>query len=169
MSKQAMDYIIEKMRGDSLTPLGTGRKDNPSPDNDAIISLLASGSDGGSKAHEILDKALSSGHTFLYGKWVLVEDPSLKYFFRGGFYYKVRVANGRFVYLFCSHRALTSPNRLDLYLSTSFTSSSRTSYYDSDILISCDRSNITPVSSFLSKGFGIKTFDDDYKKFYVRK
>lgn len=25
MSKQAMDYIIEKMRGDSLTPLGTSR------------------------------------------------------------------------------------------------------------------------------------------------
>lgn len=157
MYNKSMGYIIEKMRGDSLTPLGTGKSLGKDISNYPEYSEILKRYYSGDKldAMSLLVNCLYGDYgnteediTVNYGKWYLVVDP--KKFFSHGFYYETKIEPGMILYLFGS-RYLTNIKQIQFCVGCELggTALHRSfGLYDNDVVF--------------KKKFGIRTLQEDF-------
>lgn len=150
-------YIIEKMRGDSLTPLGTGKREVPYPDMGSVVASLKSNRDIPDIDFAYL---YSNNYTFLKGRWVMRVNSQR--FYGMGYYYASSIARGLPLYLF--PRREIADEIVEVRLGNKPTNYSPTAFVHS--ISVCRRkdtkSKLMEIASLMNKVFGIDTFYQDY-------
>lgn len=71
LKQETLDYIIEKMRGDSLTPLGTGKNDTKALSFRLIDALNRNDLNEGSSIFNKIVECIGLGKSLLMGSWKL--------------------------------------------------------------------------------------------------